>query len=87
VSEAALLRQMEDEYRRLRQLVADLSLDKEILKAMIRKNGCGLTIRLLSYISDNCKMTMNYISRLSLFIRAPGHLGLQRGSEETSVSF
>ena len=33
VSEAQRLRQMEDENRRLKQLVADLSLDKEMLKA------------------------------------------------------
>jgi putative transposase len=39
VSEAARLRQMEDENRRLKQLVADLSLDKEMLRAVIRKNG------------------------------------------------
>jgi putative transposase len=42
VSEAARLRQMEDENRRLKQLVADLSLDKEMLKAVIRKNGWSL---------------------------------------------
>ena len=42
VSEAGRLRQMEDENRRLKQLVADLSLDKEMLKAVIRKNGWSL---------------------------------------------
>jgi putative transposase len=42
VSEAARLRQMEDENRRLKQVVADLSLDKEMLKAVIRKNGWSL---------------------------------------------
>ena len=42
VSEAPRLRQMEDENRRLKQLVADLSLDKEMLKAVIRKNGWSL---------------------------------------------
>jgi putative transposase len=42
VGEAARLRQMEDENRRLKQLVADLSLDKEMLKAVIRKNGWSL---------------------------------------------
>jgi putative transposase len=42
VSEAARLRQMEDENRRLKHLVADLSLDKEMLKAVIRKNGWSL---------------------------------------------
>ena len=38
VSEAQRLRQMEDENRRLKALVADLSLDKEALRAVIRKN-------------------------------------------------
>ena len=42
VSEAQRLRQMEDENRRLKALVADLSLDREALKAVIRKNGWGL---------------------------------------------
>jgi putative transposase len=42
VSEAQRLRQMEDENRRLKQLVADLSLDKEMLRAVIRKNGWSL---------------------------------------------
>jgi putative transposase len=42
VSEAQRLRQMEDENRRLKQLVADLSLDKEALKTVIRKNGWSL---------------------------------------------
>jgi putative transposase len=39
VSEAQRLRQLEEENRRLKQLVADLSLDKEMLKAVISKNG------------------------------------------------
>jgi putative transposase len=30
---------MEDENRRLKHLVADLSLDREVLKAVIAKNG------------------------------------------------
>jgi putative transposase len=38
VSEAQRLRALDDENRRLKTLVADLSLDKEILKAVIRKN-------------------------------------------------
>jgi putative transposase len=42
VSAAARLRQMEDENRRLKQLVADLSLEKEMPKAVIRKNGWSL---------------------------------------------
>jgi putative transposase len=44
VSEAQRLRQMEDENRRLKGLVADLSLDKEALKAVIRKNGWSLPV-------------------------------------------
>jgi putative transposase len=39
VSEAQRLRQLEDENRRLKRLVADLSLDKDMLQAVIRKNG------------------------------------------------
>ena len=42
VSEAQKLRALEDENRRLKQLVADLSLDKEALKAIVRKNGWSL---------------------------------------------
>lgn len=39
VDEAQRLRQIEDENQRLKKLVADLSLDKEMLKAVIAKNG------------------------------------------------
>ena len=42
VSDAQRLRELEDENRRLKALVADLSLDKEALKAVIRKNGWSL---------------------------------------------
>jgi len=41
VSEAQRLRQLQEENRRLKHLVADLSLDKEVLKAVISKNGWG----------------------------------------------
>ena len=39
VNEAQRLRELEDENHRLKKLVADLSLDKEMLKAVIVKNG------------------------------------------------
>jgi putative transposase len=39
VKEAQRLRQLEDENSRLKRLVADLSLDREMLKAVIAKNG------------------------------------------------
>jgi len=39
VSDAKRLRQLEDENRRLKHLVADLTLDKEAMKAIIGKNG------------------------------------------------
>jgi putative transposase len=39
--EAQRMRQVQDENRRLKQLVADLSLDREALKAVIRKSGLG----------------------------------------------
>ncbi len=42
VSEAQRLRSLEDENRRLKQLVADLSLDREALKGIVRKNGWSL---------------------------------------------
>ncbi len=42
VSEAKRLRELEDENRRLKQLVAELSLDKEALRGVIRKNGWSL---------------------------------------------
>jgi putative transposase len=42
VSEARRLRELEDENRRLKHMVADLSLDREALKAVIRKNGWSL---------------------------------------------
>jgi putative transposase len=41
VNEAQRLRQLEDENHRLKKLVADLSLDKDTLKAVISKNGWG----------------------------------------------
>jgi putative transposase len=42
VAEAKRLRSLEDENRRLKEMVADLSLDREALKAVIRKNGWSL---------------------------------------------
>jgi putative transposase len=42
VNEAKRLKELEDENRRLKTMVADLSLDKEALKAVIRKNGWSL---------------------------------------------
>ena len=42
VSDAKRLRALEDENRRLKQLVADLSLDKDALTTVIRKNGWSL---------------------------------------------
>ena len=39
VSEAKRLKQLEDENRRLKELVADLSLDNRILKDVLSKNA------------------------------------------------
>ena len=44
VAEAQRLKGLEDENRRLKHLVADLSLDKEVLKSVIRKNGWSLPV-------------------------------------------
>jgi putative transposase len=38
ISEAKRLRALEDENRRLKQIVADLSLDNQALKAVVSKN-------------------------------------------------
>ena len=38
-NEASKLRHMEDENGRLKKLVAELALDKEMLKALLTKNG------------------------------------------------
>ena len=42
VNDAKRLKALEDENRRLKTMVADLSLDREALKAVIRKNGWSL---------------------------------------------
>lgn len=42
VSDARRLKSLEEENRRLKQIVADLSLDKEALTTVIRKNGWSL---------------------------------------------
>ncbi len=39
VSEAQEVKQLRDENARLKKLVADLSLDKDMLKSVISKNG------------------------------------------------
>jgi putative transposase len=41
VSEAQEVRQLREENGRLKKLVADLSLDKDALQSVIRKNGWG----------------------------------------------
>jgi putative transposase len=40
-NDALKLRHLEDENGRLKKLVADLSLDREMLKALLIKNGRG----------------------------------------------
>jgi len=42
VSDAKRLKTLEEENRRLKTMVADLSVDKEARKAVIRKNGWSL---------------------------------------------
>jgi len=42
VSDAKKLREREEENRRLKEMVADLSLDKAALTTVIRKNGWSL---------------------------------------------
>jgi putative transposase len=42
VSDARRLKAVEDENRRLKELVADLSLERDALKTVVRKNGWSL---------------------------------------------
>ena len=42
VADAKRLRGLEEENRRLKQMVADLCLDKDVLKSVIQKNGWSL---------------------------------------------
>lgn len=76
VSEAQRLKALDDENRRLKTLVADLSLDKEVLKAVIRKTAgacrfeTGRGVR-LSAVSDQ---------------RAPGLQALLNRSQQLSLS-
>lgn len=44
VSEAQEVKQLRDENARLKKLVADLSLDKDMLKSVIAKNGLSSQI-------------------------------------------
>ncbi len=44
VAEAQRLKGLEDENRRLKMLVAELSLHSEVLKTVIRKNGWSLPV-------------------------------------------
>ena len=45
VSEAKRLKQLEDENRRLKQIVADLTLDNHALKWVVEKNDLGLPVK------------------------------------------
>src|SRR6266849_9676706 len=45
VSEAQEVKQLREENSRLKKLVADLSLDKDMLQSVIRKNSLGLVAR------------------------------------------
>ena len=45
VSELRKLKQLEDEYARLRRIVADLTLDKQILQEVGMSRPCSATCR------------------------------------------
>jgi len=45
VSDAKKLKQLEDENRRLKQLVADLTLDKQALQWVVEKNALSLPVK------------------------------------------
>lgn len=45
VSDARKLKQLEDENRRLKQLVAELTLDKQALQWVVEKNALSLPVK------------------------------------------
>jgi putative transposase len=51
VTELRRLRQLEDENQRLKKLVADLSLDKEMLQEVLKQKFCGRLRSARRYIS------------------------------------
>jgi putative transposase len=53
-SEAQRLKQLEDENGRLKRLVADLSLDREMLKAVIAKNGLRISPHTRRSLAAKC---------------------------------
>ena len=55
VNDAKRLRQLEDENRRLKHLVADLTLDKEVMKAVIAKNGWSSWAPMRGADSEGCR--------------------------------
>jgi hypothetical protein len=75
VSDAQKLKVLEDENRRLEHLVADLSLDKEVLKAVIQKTGGA------------CRHEEGRGVRLPAGSgkRAPGLQAVRNGSRELSL--
>ena len=65
------LKGLEDENRRLKQLVADLSLDKEALKAIVRKNGWGLR-KDVAFAREQIHMTERRACKLVALVSTPG---------------
>src|SRR5579871_4367976 len=83
VNEARRLKELEDENRRLKHMVADLSLDKEALKAVIRENGwscrpktgCGVGDERVSLLGTRSLQADGYESKQ---LQIPSTAGPQR---------
>jgi hypothetical protein len=77
VNEAQRLRQLEEENRRLKHLVADLSLDKEVLKAVISKKSM-VRRGIASFNSDGERVCANLsgllVGRALTSMRIRAHL-------------
>jgi ribosomal protein L13E len=74
VAEAQRVRSLEDENLRLKQLVADVSPDKEALKAIVRKNGWSG----LKSGRGLCRETVRHL-------RAPGLHAREARSQQLSL--
>lgn len=71
VSELRKLRQLEDENARLRRIVADLTLDKQILQEVVKKSSEGCQApRAAAWMQERFKVSVHRSWRLALLQRS-----------------
>ncbi len=72
MSELRKLRQLEDENARLRRIVADLTLDKQILQEVVKKKALRAAKRreLAAWMQERFKVSVHRSCRLALLLRS-----------------